>query len=70
MWGSIADRILVFHEGRIVEEGTHKDLMRLGGLYTKMYQAQAQWYASYALFPGAIHHSTAVLHRQPIGRLQ
>lgn len=42
----LADRILVFHEGKIVEEGSHEELMRRGGLYTEMYQAQAQWYVS------------------------
>lgn len=42
----LADRILVFHEGKIVEEGSHEELMGLGGIYTEMYQAQAQWYVS------------------------
>ena len=40
----LVDRILVFDDGRIVEEGTHLDLLSRGGLYTKMYQAQAHWY--------------------------
>lgn len=42
----LADRILVFHEGRIVEEGTHAELMQKGGLYAEMYAAQAQWYTA------------------------
>lgn len=42
----LAERILVFHEGKIVEEGSHEELMGLGGIYTEMYQAQAQWYVS------------------------
>ena len=41
---SLADRILVFDDGRIVEDGDHKALIALDGLYAKMYQAQAQWY--------------------------
>ncbi len=41
---SIVDRILVFSEGRIVEDGTHKDLMKADGCYSKMYRTQAQWY--------------------------
>jgi ATP-binding cassette subfamily B multidrug efflux pump len=34
------DRILVIHRGRIVEEGTHRDLLARGGIYTKLYQLQ------------------------------
>jgi ABC-type multidrug transport system fused ATPase/permease subunit len=40
----LVDRVLVFDDGRIVEDGTHADLLARGGLYAKMYQAQAQWY--------------------------
>ncbi|OYY95378.1 MAG: ABC transporter ATP-binding protein [Hydrogenophilales bacterium 28-61-23] len=32
-----ADRILVFENGRIVEEGAHDSLMRRGGLYHQLY---------------------------------
>jgi ATP-binding cassette subfamily C protein len=32
-----ADRILVFENGRIVEEGVHDSLMRRGGLYHQLY---------------------------------
>ena len=42
----LADRILVFDEGRIVEQGSHEQLMKKGGLYSRMYNAQAQWYMS------------------------
>lgn len=41
---SIVDRILVFDEGRIVEDGSHDELMKRGGIYSEMYEAQAQWY--------------------------
>lgn len=34
------DRILVIHKGRIVEEGTHRDLLGRSGIYTKLYQLQ------------------------------
>jgi len=39
-----ADRILVMDHGRLVEEGSHQVLMARGGLYTRMFTAQAAWY--------------------------
>lgn len=41
---SVVDRILVFENGRIVEDGNHEVLMKQNGLYAKMYYAQARWY--------------------------
>jgi len=35
-----ADMILVIHEGRIVEQGTHEELLKMQGLYYKMHQVQ------------------------------
>jgi ATP-binding cassette, subfamily B, bacterial MsbA len=35
-----ADRLVVIDHGRIVEEGTHGDLLELGGLYARLYQRQ------------------------------
>ena len=35
-----ADRILVLDGGRLVEEGTHAELMARGGLYAHLYQTQ------------------------------
>ena len=40
----LVDRILVFREGRIVEDGSHGELMARRGHYYAMYQAQAKWY--------------------------
>ncbi len=34
------DRILVIHRGRIAEEGTHRELLARGGIYTKLYELQ------------------------------
>jgi ABC-type multidrug transport system fused ATPase/permease subunit len=40
----LVDRILVFCDGRIIEDGTHQELMKKKGHYYEMYQAQAAWY--------------------------
>jgi ATP-binding cassette subfamily B protein len=38
-----ADRILVFEDGRIVEEGTHADLVRHGGAYARLHAVTEGW---------------------------
>ena len=37
-----ADRILVMERGRIVESGTHAELLRRGGLYLRLWEMQQQ----------------------------
>lgn len=37
---AIADRIAVLKQGEIIELGTHKELMALNGLYTRLYEMQ------------------------------
>ena len=35
-----ADRILVFHHGRLCEQGTHAELLETGGLYARLHELQ------------------------------
>lgn len=40
-----ADRILVLHKARVVEQGTHHELLAAGGRYATLYKIQATAYA-------------------------
>jgi ATP-binding cassette subfamily B protein len=40
----MADRIVVLGDGRIVEHGSHKDLIRRRGQYAEMFELQAASY--------------------------
>ena len=44
-----ADKIYVFHDGRITESGTHDELMNAGGEYCAMFTVQASGYREEAM---------------------
>ena len=35
------DRILVMHRGRLVEQGSHAELLRFNGIYRRLWELQA-----------------------------
>ncbi|HAN20677.1 MAG TPA: hypothetical protein DCP51_03220 [Clostridiales bacterium] len=41
---SLADRVVVFKDGEIVEDGSHEKLLSNNGEYTRLYSTQAKWY--------------------------
>lgn len=40
----LADKIILLNGGKVVEIGTHDELMKKNGLYAKFFNEQAQWY--------------------------
>jgi ATP-binding cassette subfamily B protein len=40
----MADRIYVLEDGRIIESGSHEELVRQGGTYAHLFETQAQYY--------------------------
>lgn len=40
----LADKVAVFNDGNVVEYGTHKELYANNGLYTEMFDKQAEFY--------------------------
>ena len=40
----LAHEIFIINEGRVIEKGTHLQLMELKGLYAQMYENQRSWY--------------------------
>jgi ATP-binding cassette, subfamily B, multidrug efflux pump len=48
-----AQRILVFHKGRLREQGSHQELLALRGIYYRLYQLQYKEQELATLLPGA-----------------
>ena len=42
---SFCDKIAVFSHGKIVEVGTHQELLNIGGVYASMWNLQVELYA-------------------------
>lgn len=40
----LVDKIFVIDDGKIIEEGSHDELMKLNKIYTDMYTVQSRWY--------------------------
>jgi len=40
----MADRIVVLEDGKVIEQGTHEDLVAQDGRYAKLFALQAQGY--------------------------
>ncbi len=55
-----ADRVLYLHDGRIVEQGTHGELLRAGGRYAALYESQTKAARANARTPMVHEHAHAV----------
>ena len=42
-----ADRVFMLEHGRVIEQGTHRELMKLGGAYSEMYKIQERNYFTF-----------------------
>jgi ATP-binding cassette subfamily B protein len=49
----LAERIVVLHEGSVVESGSHEELLAQRGVYAKLFQLQARGYQEPAVQPAS-----------------
>ena len=54
-----ADKIYVLEQGRIVESGTHQELLANGGLYKKLFEDQNDYLLKAGLTPGSTNGAAA-----------
>ena len=40
------DHVVVFHDGEVIEYGSHDDLIKTNGVYAELFQMQAQFYTA------------------------
>ena len=45
---SFSDRIVLLEDGRILETGTHEELLKKGGAYAEMFRIQSNYYTENA----------------------